>query len=97
MTKDEFEKRVGLRIPQDDYEIIEKVYTYHPAIREIEGKEDIAAIFNLHCGMRIIRDMLPTAEKMMNLEKSLAESTERIREEKERADHIVLEMCALHG
>lgn len=49
------------------YEIIERVYTYHPAI---ETKKQIANLY-LNFGMTAIGDMLPRAEKIMALEHKL--------------------------
>lgn len=42
MTKQEFQKRIGAEISQKDYSIVEHVYTWHPSISEVEGKEQIA-------------------------------------------------------
>ena len=61
MSKDEFIKLVGIEwddISSDDYEIVEYVYSRHPAIN---SKEDIANIWKLPNGMMIIRDMVETA------------------------------------
>ena len=39
MTKQEFQKRIGAEISQKDYSIVEHVYTWHPYISEVEGKD----------------------------------------------------------
>lgn len=39
MMKHEFEERVGGEISDQNYEIIETVYTWHPAINEVGGKD----------------------------------------------------------
>lgn len=44
MTKQEFQKRIGAEISQKDYSIVEHVYTWHPSISEVEGKEQIAEL-----------------------------------------------------
>ncbi|NBK25356.1 MAG: hypothetical protein EOM68_25455 [Spirochaetia bacterium] len=63
MMKDEFLQAAGIEnISQADYEVIELVYTHHPSIDNSNGKKQIATIYNLPGGMRIIRDMVPTAE-----------------------------------
>lgn len=41
MTKQEFQKRIGAEISQKDYSIVEHVYTWHPSISEVEGKEQM--------------------------------------------------------
>ena len=51
----------------DVYEVIERVYTYHPAIT---SKKQIADLY-LNFGMTLIGDMLPRAEKIMTLEHKL--------------------------
>lgn len=49
-----------------DYQIVELVYTYHPAIPDIGGKERIAALFTLG-GIVVMHDMLPRAEVARDL------------------------------
>ena len=50
MTKQEFQKRIGAEISQKDYSIVEHVYTWHPSISEVEGKEQIAELYKpLEC------------------------------------------------
>ncbi len=69
MNKQEFLEKAGLTsIPNAEYEIIEQVYAHHPSISSVNGKSEIAAIYNLPGGMRIIRDMLPTAIKAREIE-----------------------------
>ena len=72
MTRQEFEdiaKKRGyeVRITNDDYSAIERVYQFHPCISEKDGKQQIADLVGLY-GMRIIRDMEPTARKAQQLE-----------------------------
>lgn len=67
MTKQEFIKELdkigrGLNFRGDDYEQIEFVYTYHPSIDGASGKAKIAILYG-EFGMRVIRDMIPTAKK----------------------------------
>ena len=52
----------------DDYEKIEFVYTWHPAISAVGGKRQIAIIWQ-EFGMGMIRDMYPVAHNMEALEK----------------------------
>lgn len=72
MTRQEFEdiaKERGyeVRITNDDYSDIERVYQFHPCISETDGKQQIVDLVGLY-GMRIIRDMEPTARKAQQLE-----------------------------
>ena len=38
MTKQEFENMACATVTAEEYKIIEKVYTWHPAIRNTDGK-----------------------------------------------------------
>lgn len=77
MMKDEFEKLIGKTVSDCDYSIIEKVYTWHPAIDEAKGKDQIAALYETG-GMPLIKNMLETANIMMNLEKERQEAMRRL-------------------
>lgn len=67
MMKEEFEKISGVQVTPEEYEIINTVYTWHPTIENCGGKEMIAELYNLG-GMRLIKDMLPTAKKIKGLD-----------------------------
>ena len=70
MTKQEFEKILGHEVTQQDYNRIEFVYNFHPSIPETGGKETIAKLYEIG-GMRLIKDMLPTAVKARSLEEEI--------------------------
>lgn len=90
MTKKEFDQKCievkpqNNRRPTDaEYKVIEYVYTFHPAISETEGKEQIAMLF-LNFGMSLIRDMVPRAQLMEKKESELRaarEALERVQQE----------------
>ena len=92
MTKDEFMSKVAEATPKEkeirvvshtDYALIERVYTFHPAISETEGKRQIAELY-VNFGMVLIMDMLPRAEVMAKKEEELREARaalSRIQEE----------------
>lgn len=72
MTRQEFddiakERGFQIQITNDDYLAIERVYQFHPCISETDGKKQIVDLVGLY-GMRIIRDMEPTAKKAQQLE-----------------------------
>lgn len=67
MTKQEFEERIGGTVSDENYSIIEKVYTFHPSISQTDGKDQIAQIYKIG-GMVIILDMARTADKMAELD-----------------------------
>ena len=80
MTKQEFMNKVA---EDTDYALIERVYTFHPAISETEGKRQIAELY-VNFGMVLIMDMLPRAEVMAKKESELREARaalSRIQEE----------------
>ena len=64
MMKHEFEERVGGEISDQNYEIIETVYTWHPAINEVGGKDQIATLYETG-GMPLIKSMLEAANIMI--------------------------------
>ena len=85
MTKQEFTARTENPVSDKDYEIIEYVYTYHPSIDPVKGKDQIAKLYETF-GMRIIIDMIPTAEKAKHYEdeiRALMLKLDRIKNEYE--------------
>lgn len=67
MMQHEFESLIGKKISADDYAIIEKVYMYHPVIKDNGGKEQIAGIYKFG-GMITIRAMLQVATVAQDIE-----------------------------
>ena len=70
MTKIEFCRKANIHtddLSNEEYEIIEYVYARHPIIDCNNGKQQIADIYKLPGGMRIIRDMMATATKAEEL------------------------------
>ena len=67
MTKDEFIQLTDAKVSEQDWDIINVVYTFHPSISETEGKKQIAYLYS-NFGMRIIRDMEATARRAAYLE-----------------------------
>lgn len=63
MNKQEFEEKIGGWISVEQYRDIEFVYTWHP---NVNGKEVIAQLYKLG-GMRLIKDMMPTANAWRKL------------------------------
>lgn len=92
MTKQEFMNKVAEVTPKEkkiavvsdtDYALVERVYIFHPAISETEGKRQIAELY-VNFGMVLIMDMLPRAEVMAKKESELREARaalSRIQEE----------------
>ena len=57
-------------VSDEDYEIIEFVYTWHPCISDSHGKEQVAYLYN-EFGIRIFEDMKRTAEHALSLMESI--------------------------
>lgn len=64
MLKEEFESRIGQEVTWDEYKIIDTVYTWYP---EDMSKDRIAEIWKVG-GMRVIKDMYPTAARMVDID-----------------------------
>ena len=86
MQKQEFEQLIQTEISDEEYRIIEKVYVWHPAISETEGKSQIADLYRDN-GMAIIKNMEETADVMIELdrqERDILKQLEEIRQRKTR-------------
>lgn len=81
MTKETFIEKVNLRLvsegspvldvsdlDEDVFSVINTVYTFHPAIDDISGEDQIADLY-VNYGISVIRNMLLRAERMKKLEK----------------------------
>ena len=78
MMKSEFEKKLSERtgkqvsISNEDYSKIEYVYTWHPSLDPVHGKDQIARLYD-EFGMRIIIDMMETAAEAESLDNDMNE------------------------
>lgn len=80
MTDTEFIARLseGTKIPSEkEFETIQFVYNYHPAIHPSAGKSQIAKLYS-EFGMRIICDMLETAKRAQEIEDEKRRLRQRI-------------------
>lgn len=96
MTKQEFMSKVAEATTKEkeipvvsdtDYALIERVYTFHPAISETEGKRQIAELY-VNFGMVLIMDMLPRAEVMATKERELREARAALNRIQEEIEEI---------
>lgn len=97
MTKQEFEKRIGTEISQKDYSIVEHVYTWHPSISEVEGKEQIAELYKSF-GMPIIKNMMEASNYAETLNREMTQVQRQVEELKKRIIRVakgdlVVEQC----
>ena len=70
MLKEEFEDRIGHPVSAEDYELIDRVYTWYPGIYD---KDDIVKIYAL-LGMTGIKDLTPRCLRLIELEKEQREA-----------------------
>ena len=92
MTDTEFLKRLpeGARKPTDrEFEAIQFVYNYHPSIHPSEGKDQIAMLYSTF-GMRIIMDMLDTAQQAEMLESERRQLKARLREIEQEEQELAM-------
>lgn len=96
LTKEEFIEKVNLRLSsegsreldvsdlgEDVFSVISTVYTFHPVIDDVHGKDMIADLY-VDYGISVIRDMLLRAERMKKLEnqyKNIQSSLAALQEE----------------
>jgi len=93
MMKEEFEKLIGKTVSDSVYETIEFVYTWHPAISDVNGKRQIADLYLKH-GMSLIRNMYEPASIMQLIlgeEAKLNRRREKLRERRIRVENGNLE------
>lgn len=83
MMKSEFEDLIHGSVTDEEYELIEAVYMWHPAIRNTSGKEEVAELYKSF-GLIIFKDMYPRAMK-------LKEINEEIRSLNRAKDNLVAE------
>ena len=62
MQKREFEEMIEQPVSDAEYKVIETVYQWHPSVKEVSGKEEVAELYKSF-GMAIFHDMLPRAKK----------------------------------
>lgn len=87
MMKQEFEKLIGKEVSEEDYSLINRVYSFHPAISETEGKKQIADLYNAG-GMGTIRSMLEAANIMLELERELSNARMILERVKTRIQNV---------
>ena len=92
MTDTEFLNRLpeGTRKPtESEFDTIQFVYNYHPAIHPSEGKDQIAMLYSTF-GMRIIMDMLDTAQQAELIESERRQLKTRLRELEREEEELAM-------
>ena len=70
MMKTEFEDLIHGVVTDEEYELIETVYMWHPAIRNTSGKEEVAELYKSF-GIIIFKDMYPRAMKLKEIDEEI--------------------------
>ncbi len=86
MTKSEFEDLGHGSVTDEEYELIETIYMWYPAIRNTSGKEEVAELY-LSFGIIIFKDMFQRAMKLKEIDgeiRSLNWTKDRLIAERER-------------
>jgi hypothetical protein len=96
MMKHEFEDLIGNPINDEEYDTIEYVYTWYPAISEIDGKAQIAKLYT-DFGMPIIEDMVGRAGKMEKAERDLQLFRKELGVAQDRVNAVMDRIKALRG
>lgn len=87
MTKHEFEEWLGGQVTEKEYKDIEFVYTFHPSISNTGGKTQIVELYKLG-GIRLIRDMIPTARKAQELDNKIMKANSNLMELKRQFEML---------
>lgn len=70
MMKNEFENLIHKSLTDEEYELIETVYMWHPAIRNTSGKEEVAELYKSF-GLIIFKDMFRRAMKLKEIDEEI--------------------------
>lgn len=96
MTREEFdaiaEKKfpeVAKQITDSDWKTIEYVYTFHPSIKEVDGKNQMVYLVKFG-GMRVIKDMVQTAKEAEELEKKISVARRTLNELREQLEALAV-------
>lgn len=77
MMKSEFEEIIGRTVKEEEYDAIEFVYTWHPAISDTDGKQQIADLYKAG-GMAVINDMSKRALMARDIEAMISKCQTRM-------------------
>lgn len=87
MMKAEFEALIGRSLTERDYNDIEMVYTWHPAIKNTMGKDQMVLLYN-NFGMSVIKAMIPIAKKMAMLDRERRKLESRMQLIQQREERL---------
>lgn len=85
MLKSEFEEILGSKVSDEEYKVIEHVYTWHPAISNVNGEKQISDIYRAG-GILAIKSMDDWACIMEELDRKYQETLKPVHQMKERIE-----------
>jgi hypothetical protein len=85
MIKNEFENLVKEMVSPEEFQDIDFVFCYHPAIRDAQ---DIKALYNVG-GIKLIREMIPAAKMIKKWEDDAEEVRGEIEDLEARRDELL--------
>ncbi len=78
MMQQEFEQRIGHAVSADDYQKIEAVYAFYPSQQDLT-KDKVAELYQIF-GMRMFDDLLPRAQKSIELDEQIRQAQKALAE-----------------
>lgn len=87
MMRKEFEDLLGKSVADPVYKEIEYVYTWHPAIDDVKGKQQIVDLFKIG-GIGVIRDMMNTATINQAIEAEMQDAERKVRWLRDRRERV---------
>ncbi len=75
--KQEFESLTGQQLDDDDYGIVETVYTFYPGMPDVDGKKLVAQLYK-QFGLTIFQDLYERANKISELESAIREKKRQL-------------------
>ena len=93
MMREEFDRKleeirgISSHISEEDYKLIEYIYTFHPCVSETDGKRQVALLYH-EFGMQIFKDMLTTATRNQLLEAEIIKTRQKLQKLLDEADAL---------
>ena len=101
MTREEFElqcKRIDpeydrSKLTEDEYKMLEYVYTWYPTITNVSGKEQIANLY-MSFGFCIIQDMYSRACEMEKLDTAHSKLLQELKKVEHKRGQLITGRCS---
>lgn len=90
MTRAEFESHLlpdAKKPSEKEFEVIQLVYDFHPAMQTKNAKADIAMIYSIF-GMTVIYDMRERAARIVELNKEIYDLEKKLKQDKDELQEL---------